>query len=97
MLRTLIDNIMKKKNYNYNYIYDWTTLEEKESRKNNRTKTEPTNGDTMIYNENEKSIYYNEQVLNDNIYHIQRNCKFYENRFDKKETPVCCTTTCSIF
>ena len=97
MLRTLIDNIMKKKNYNYNYIYDWPTLEEKESRKNYRTKTEPTNGDTMIYNENEKSIYYNEQVLNDNIYHIQRNCKLFENRFDKKETPVCCTTTCSIF
>ena len=97
MLKALFDNIMKKKNYNYNYIYDWTTLEEKEYRKHYRTKTEPTNGDTVIYNENEKSIYYKEQVINDNIYHIQRNPKLYENRFDKKETPVCCTTTCSIF
>jgi serine/threonine protein kinase len=98
ILRKLLDNIMKRKNYNYDYIYDWTTLEEKEFRKHNRTKTEPT-GETMSFNENEQQIYYNEDTINDNIYHIERNNKLFENkfennRFENKETAIC---SCFIF
>jgi len=97
-LRKLLDNIMKRKNYNYDYIYDWTTLEEKEFRKHNRTKTEPT-GETMSFNENEQQIYYNEDTINNNIYHIERNNKLFENkfennRFENKETAIC---SCLIF
>ena len=93
ILRKLLDNIMKRKNYNYDYIYDWTTLEEKEFRKHNRTKTEPT-GETMSFNENEQQIYYNEDTINNNIYHIERNNKLFENkfennRFENKETAIC--------
>ena len=98
ILRKFLDNIMKRKNYNYDYIYDWTTLEEKEFRKHNRTKTEPT-GETMSFNENEQQIYYNEDTINDNIYHIERNNKLFENkfennRFENKETAIC---SCFIF
>ena len=98
ILRKFLDNIMKRKNYNYDYIYDWTTLEEKEFRKHNRTKTEPT-GETMSFNENEQQIYYNEDIINDNIYHIERNNKLFENkfennRFENKETAIC---SCFIF
>jgi serine/threonine protein kinase len=98
ILRKLLDNIMKRKNYNYDYIYDWTTLEEKEFRKHNRTKTEPT-GETMSFNENEQQIYYNEDTINNNIYHIERNNKLFENkfennRFENKETAIC---SCFIF
>ena len=102
ILRKFLDNIMKRKNYNYDYIYDWTTLEEKEFRKHNRTKTEPT-GETMSFNENEQQIYYNEDTINNNIYHIERNNKLFENkfenkfennRFENKETAIC---SCFIF
>jgi serine/threonine protein kinase len=98
ILRKFLDNIMKRKNYNYDYIYDWTTLEEKEFRKHNRTKTEPT-GETMSFNENEQQIYYNEDTINNNIYHIERNNKLFENkfennRFENKETAIC---SCLIF
>ena len=98
ILRKFLDNIMKRKNYNYDYIYDWTTLEEKEFRKHNRTKTEPT-GETMSFNENEQRIYYNEDTINNNIYHIERNNKLFENkfennRFENKETAIC---SCLIF
>ena len=98
ILRKLLDNIMKRKNYNYDYIYDWTTLEEKEFRKHNRIKTEQT-GETMSFNENEQQIYYNEDTINDNIYHIERNNKLFDNkfennRFENKETAIC---SCFIF
>ena len=98
ILRKFLDNIMKRKNYNYDYIYDWTTLEEKEFRKHNRTKTEPT-GETMSFNENEQQIYYNEDTINNNIYHIERNNKLFDNkfennRFENKETAIC---SCFIF
>ena len=98
ILRKFLDNIMKRKNYNYDYIYDWTTLEEKEFRKHNRTKTEPT-GETMSFNENEQQIYYNEDTINNNIYHIERNNKLFENKFENnkfenKETAIC---SCFIF
>ena len=96
MLRHLFDNIMEKNKFNYDYIYDWTTLEEKESRKNNRSKTEPTNGDTLSFQENEKKVYDN-NIININNYHIQRNCKLLENNFTNQESPVCCSSTCLIF
>ena len=38
---------MDKNKFNCDCVYDWTTFEEKESRKNNRSKTEPTNDDTL--------------------------------------------------
>ena len=87
MLRHLFDNIMEKNKFDYDYIYDWTTLEEKESRKNNRSKTEPTNVDTLSYNDN---------IININSYHIQRNYKLLENNFTSQEPSVCCSSTCSI-
>ena len=96
MLRHLFDNIMEKNKFNYDYIYDWTTLEEKESRKNNRSKTEPTNGDTLSFQENEKKVYDN-NIINFNNYHIKRNCKLLENNFTNQESPVCCSSTCLIF
>ena len=94
-LRNLFDNIMKKENYRYDYIYDWTTLEEKEFRKNNRTKTEPTNGDTLSYNENEKKD--NDKIIIDNSYHIQRNYKNIDNNMLNHESAVCCSSACTIF
>ena len=97
MLRHLFDNIMEKNKFNYDYIYDWTTLEEKESRKNNRSKTEPTNGDTLSFQENEKKVYNDNNIININNYHIQRNCKILENNFTNQESPVCCSSTCLIF
>ena len=97
MLRHLFDNIMEKNKFNYDYIYDWTTLEEKESRKNNRSKTEPTNGDTLSFQENEKKVYNDNNIININNYHIQRNCKLLENNFTNQESPVCCSSTCLIF
>ena len=96
MLRHLFDNIMEKNKFNYDYIYDWTTLEEKESRKNNRSKTEPTNGDTLSFQENDKKVY-DDNIININNYHIQRNCKLLENNFTNQESPVCCSSTCLIF
>ena len=87
-LRKLFDNIMKKENFNYDYIYDWTTLEEKESRKNNRIKTEPTNNDTI-------SNY--EININNNEYHLKRNNKIFSNNFENQESPVFCSSVCSIF
>ena len=96
MLRHLFDNIMEKNKFNYDYIYDWTTLEEKESRKNNRSKTEPTNGDTLSFKENDKKVY-DDNIININNYHIQRNCKLLENNFTNQESPVCCSSTCLIF
>ena len=53
------------------YIYDWTILEEKEFRKNNRTKTKSTNGHTLSYNE--KKIYKIDdgKIIIDSSYHIQ--------------------------
>ena len=94
-LRKLFDDIMKKEKYSYDYIYDWTTLEEKECRKNNKSKTEATNGDTLSYHENDKK-YNNENIINENIYHIKRNYKFLEN-YVNEEPPVCCSSSCSIF
>ena len=88
MLRKLFDNIMKKENYNYDYIYDWTTLEEKNGRRNIRTKNEPTNNDTLSNYENE---------INNNNYHIKRNNKIFGNYFENQESPVICSSDCSIF
>ena len=62
---------MKRENYMNDYIYDWTILEEKEFRKNNRTKTKSTNGHTLSYNE--KKIYKIDdgKIIIDSSYHIQ--------------------------
>ena len=98
-LRNLLNNIMKRENYIYDYIYDWTTLEEKECRKNNRIKTEPTIEDTLSNNENEKKIEHN-KIMNDNnnSYHIQRNCKCFEKNLLNKESALCCSSAaCTIF
>ena len=98
-LRNLLNNIMKRENYIYDYIYDWTTLEEKECRKNNRIKTEPTIEDTLSNNENEKKIELN-KIMNDNnnSYHIQRNCKCFEKNLLNKESALCCSSAaCTIF
>ena len=95
MLRHLFDNIMKKNKFNYDYIYDWTTLEEIESRNNTRSKIEPTNGDTLSYQDIER-IYYSDKIINFKSYQIQRNCKLNKN-FTNQESPVCCTSTCIIF
>ena len=98
-LRNLLNNIMKRENYIYDYIYDWTTLEEKECRKNNRSKTEPTIEDTLSNNENEKKIEHN-KIMNDNnnSYHIQRNCKCFEKNLLNKESALCCSSAaCTIF
>ena len=95
MLRKLFDDIMLKEKYNYDYIYDWTTIEEKESRKNNKSKTEPTNGDTSSNHETEKKDNI-ENNLKDNSYHIQRNNKILEN-YVYEEPEVCCSSGCSIF
>ena len=98
-LRKLFDNIMNREKYTYDYIYDWTTLEEKESRKNIRKKTEPTNGDSFINNENSKKLNYydSDKIINDDIYYIQRNHKYYENILNNHESLNCCTSTCFIF
>ncbi len=95
MLRKLFDDIMLKEKYNYDYIYDWTTIEEKESRKNNKSKTEPTNGDTSSNHETEKKDNI-EKNTKDNSYHIQRNNKILEN-YVYQESEVCCSSGCSIF
>ncbi len=95
MLRKLFDDIMLKEKYNYDYIYDWTTIEEKESRKNNKSKTEPTNGDTSSNHETEKKDNI-EKNIKDNSYHIQRNNKILEN-YVYQESEVCCSSGCSIF
>ena len=98
-LRNLLNNIMKRENYIYDYIYDWTTLEEKECRKNNRSKTEPTIEDTLSNNEKEKKIEHN-KIMNDNnnSYHIQRNCKCFEKNLLNKESALCCSSAaCTIF
>ena len=95
MLKNLFDNIMKNEKYNYDYIYDWTTLEEKESRKNNKSKTELTKGDTLSNHETDRKDN-NDKTLIDNSYHIQRTNKILEN-YLKEEPEVCCTTSCSIF
>jgi serine/threonine protein kinase len=98
-MRNLFDNIMKRENYIYDYIYDWTTLEEKEFRKNNRTKTEPTNGDTSSYNEKEKKIdkIDNDKIIIESSYRIQRNNKIFDNNLANHESAVCCSSTCLIF
>ena len=95
MLRKLFDDIMLKEKYNYDYIYDWTTIEEKESRKNNKSKTEPTNGDTSSNHDTEKKDNI-EKNTKDNSYHIQRNNKILEN-YVYQESEVCCSSGCSIF
>ena len=98
-MRNLFDNIMKRENYVYDYIYDWTTLEEKEFRKNNRTKTEPTNGDTSCYNEKEKKIdkVDNDKIIIESSYRIQRNNKIIDNNFANHDSAVCCSSTCIMF
>ena len=89
-LRKLFDNIMKKENYNYDYIYDWTTLEEEQSRRNIRIKTDPTNNDTLSNCENDINN-------NNNNYHIKRNNKINGNIFENQESPVFCSSACTIF
>jgi serine/threonine protein kinase len=98
-MRNLFDNIMKRENYIYDYIYDWTTLEEKEFRKNNRTKTEPTNSDTSSFNEKEKKIdkIDNDKIIIESSYRIQRNNKIFDNNLANHESAVCCSSTCLIF
>jgi len=94
MLRKSFDNIMKKEKYIYDYIYDWTTLEEKEYRKNNRSKTEPTNGDSLSNPETDK---INNQCYDINNFHNHRNFKAFENDFNQQKDTVYCSNACSIF
>ena len=100
-LRKFFDSIMKREQYKYDYIYDWTTLEEQENRKNIiRNRTDPTNGDTLTYPENEKKINYNDFNnfnIDEEVYYIQRNHKSFGNYLDNHDSAICCTSSCSIF
>ena len=100
-LRKFFDSIMKREQYKYDYIYDWTTLEEQENRKNIiRNRTDPTNGDTLTYPENEKKINYNDFNnfnIDEEVYYIQRNHKSFLNYLDNHDSAVCCTSSCNIF
>jgi len=94
-LRRLFDNIMIRERFHYDYFYDWTTVEEKENRKNNRIRTEPTNGDTLSYRDNEKQ--FNDKTFIDNSYHIERRYKTSSNNCESQYPVVCCSSGCSIF
>ena len=94
ILRHLLNNVMQKQKYMFDYVYDWSSSMENLKR-NIKNKMEQTNWASFMYHETEKK-YPNINDENDNIYHIKRNNKIFEN-YVKEEPVFCNSSACSIF